>query len=115
MTRASRESALGRRLLGTSTAFYAANVALGTAVALGAVDTRRIRWVHHALFAMTISTAVTALAFHLRARDTRSVPLLVASLALASVTRTSGRRRSHRLVALTAAPGLVVALLMRKG
>ena len=43
-------------------ASYTANCLLGLAVATGAVDTSRIRWVHHALYIATCTLAATAAA-----------------------------------------------------
>ena len=114
MTALSQLTSRRRTLLGLALGCYVANVALGTAVAVRVVDTRPIHWVHHALFTVTISSTAASLVLHFAARDRRMVPLLVAMAALASVTRTSGRQRSHPVVALMASPALVTTLLMRE-
>lgn len=103
-----------RTILQIAVGCYAANVALGTAVAARVIDTRRIRWVHHAVFTVTISLTAASVALHIAGKDRRALPLLVAMVALGSVTRSSGRRPSHPVVALTAVPALVTALTMKE-
>ena len=86
---------------------YAANVALGVAVATRTLDTSGFRWLHHALF--TATSALTALAASslLWSRDPRARAgwaLLPAVLPLSLIPFVSARRRAHVVLALAAAP-----------
>jgi hypothetical protein len=99
-----------------ATASYAANCALGASVALGIVDTRNVRWVHHALYLATFSLAVGAMSSAVWGSPRRSSRQAAAMLApaavpLALIPYAGTRSRRHPLVALTAAPFLVAALL----
>lgn len=91
---------------------YAANVSLGTAAALRLLDTRRVRWVHHSLYIATVAATLEALGMSVGRRLGRALALGLATAALASVTRTSGRSARHPAVALMAAPAFVVALAL---
>ncbi len=103
-----------------ASASYAANCALGGSVALGLVDTRRIRWVHHALYIATCTLAATAAASALlpgAGRDARiraALALLPAAVPLTLVPRVSARTRAHPLVALTAAPFFAAAFVLSR-
>jgi hypothetical protein len=50
-----------RALVAAAGGAYAANVALGTAVQTGLVDTSRHRWTHHALYVVTSTLTVAAI------------------------------------------------------
>ena len=93
-----------------ATAAYAANVALGTSVALRVVDTRRFRWVHHALYVSTCVLSGAAASSLLWSRRRAGLALLPAAVPLAVVPYVSTRTRRHPAVALGAAPFLVAAL-----
>ena len=86
-------------------ASYVINCGLGTAVALRWVDTRRYRWVHHALF---ISTAVLTSAA-IASRERGSVVLAPALIPLGILP--FARRGRHAPVALAAAPFYLAALI----
>jgi hypothetical protein len=95
---------------------YAANCALGTSVALRLVDTRNVRWVHHALYVATFSLAVGAMSSAVWGSPRRSSREAAAMLAPAAVPLTlipyaGTRTRRHPLVALSAAPFFIAALL----
>lgn len=92
---------------------YAANISLGTAAALRLLDTRGVRWVHHALYIATVAATLEALWLSWGRRSGRAVSLGLAVTALATVTRTSGRSPRHPALALVAAPAFVSALALR--
>lgn len=90
---------------------YAANCALGAAVAARLVDTGRFRWVHHALYIATATTTVLAVVTGL-ARDSRLGLTLAPSLVPLAIIPFSGTRtRRHPLIALSAAPFLIAGAL----
>ena len=97
-------------LVGAATTSYVANVALGSAVALRLVDTRRFRWVHHALYVSTSVLAGAAASSVLWSDSRSGWRLLPAAVPLVVVARVSARSRRHPLVALSAAPFFAVAL-----
>lgn len=96
---------------------YGANVALGSAVAARLIDTRDFRWLHHALYIATCATTASALAAgFLWARPRRvsrraALVLLPAGAPLAAIPYLGSRSIRHPLVALTAAPFIVVGLV----
>lgn len=90
---------------------YAANCALGTAVAIRLVDTRRFRWVHHALYIATVSTTILALIDGVR-RDRRAALALAPALApLAVIPYAGTHTRRHPAIALTAAPFVAAGVI----
>jgi hypothetical protein len=97
-------------LFAAATSCYAANVALGSAVAVRLVDTRRFRWVHHALYVSTSLLAGAAASTLLWSDSRAGWRLLPAALPLAFVARVSARSRRHTVVALSAAPFFVSSL-----
>lgn len=93
-----------RLLLAAATTSYAASCALGAAVATGLADTRRCRWLHHVLYAVTTAlTGLAAVALTVR-RDPAGLALLPALAPLAVLPRTRGRTARHPVVGLAAAP-----------
>lgn len=94
-----------------ATCAYLANCALGPLVATGAVDTRRYRWVHHALFIATAVLTVAAVASGAVGR-TRSSGWLAPALIPVAYIPYAGRRR-HAAVAMSAAPWYAMALATR--
>ena len=96
-------------LFAAATGCYAAKVALGSAVALRLVDTRRFRWVHHT-FSVGTGVLAGSAASSLLWSDSRAGRLLPAALPLTVVPRVSARSRRHPVVALTAAPFFVSSL-----
>ena len=98
-------------LFAAATTSYAANVALGSAVAVHLVDTRRFRWVHHALYVSTSVLAGAAASSLLWGRSRAGLALLPAAVPLAVVPYVSARSPRHPLVALSAAPFFVGSLV----
>ena len=103
-------------MFGAATVSYAANCTLGASVALGIVDTRNVRWVHHALYLATFSLAVGAMSSAVWGSPRRSSRDAAALLAPAAVPLTlipyaGTHTRRHPLVALTAAPFFIAALV----
>ena len=99
-----------------ATVGYAANCALGASVALRLVDTRNVRWVHHALYLATFSLAVGAMSSAVWGSPRGSSRAAAALLAPAAVPLTlipyaGTRTRRHPLVAFTAAPFFIAALV----
>ncbi|MGA5304899.1 hypothetical protein ACPCHT_33665 [Nucisporomicrobium flavum] len=91
---------------------YASNVAFGTAVAVGAIDNRRIRWVHHALYVATSSLTAVALAACAVERRAAGLALLPAAGPLAVLPYAGGRLRRHAALAGSAAPAFAAALVL---
>jgi len=97
-------------------AAYAANCALGSAVALRLIDTRGFRWFHHALYITTCTTAAAAFsaAWWGRPRPASrraAVALAPAALLLAAIPFLGTHSRRHPIVALAAAPFIVAGLI----
>ena len=90
---------------------YALNVGLGTAVAARVVDTRRFRWVHHALYVGTSVLAGAAASSLLWSGSRAGWRLLPAAVPLAVVPYVSARSRRHPVVALSAAPFFATSLV----
>ncbi|WP_144881437.1 hypothetical protein [Microbacterium paraoxydans] len=97
---------------------YAANCALGAAVAAQLIDTRRFRWVHHALYILTCATTGLAVVAGLATRMPRShraaLALLPAAVPLAAIPYAGTHTRRHPLVALTAAPFVLAGLVVSR-
>ena len=90
---------------------YAANCALGAAVATRLVDTRRFRWVHHALYIATVSTTLLALVTGIRRDRPGAAALSPALVPLAVIPYAGTHTRRHPLIALTAAPFIVAGVV----
>lgn len=100
-----------RRLVAIATAAYAANCLWGTAVAVGAIRTRRLRVVHHALFVVTATATGIAAASPLVLRARSPLFLLPALVPLAVAPRTDPHGGAHWRVAVAAAPAYLGAVL----
>jgi hypothetical protein len=96
-------------LFTAATFSYTANCALGTAVAVGAVDTRDCRWVHHALYVSTLLLAGAAASSVLWSGSRAGWVLLPAAVPLAVIPRLGARLPRHPAVALTAAPFFIAS------
>lgn len=100
----------------TAAISYTANCALGLAVAAGVIDTRRFRWLHHALYITTCTAVATALgAVFLGGSPTdrrAAFALAPAVVPLAAIAYVPTHSRRHPLTALAAAP-FIVASVMR--
>lgn len=101
-----------RALVTAAAAGYAANAAFGTAVAVGAIDNRRIRWVHHALFVATASTTAIAIAVGAFQRRPAALALLPAVGPLAALPYAGVWVRRHAALAGSAAPAYATALVL---
>ncbi|MGW8482292.1 hypothetical protein ACWGJP_04095 [Microbacterium sp. NPDC055903] len=104
-------------LFAAAAAGYGANCALGGAVALRLIDTRRFRWVHHALYILTCTLVGAALVAGWARRshptDRRAaLALAPAVVPLAVIPFAGTRGRRHPLIALAAAPFVVAALIL---
>jgi hypothetical protein len=91
---------------------YASNAAFGTAVAVGVIDNRRIRWVHHALYVATSSLTTVALAASAIERRAAGLALLPAVGPLVTLPYAGGQRRRHAALAGSAAPAFATALVL---
>ncbi|MDR5699686.1 hypothetical protein [Agromyces aerolatus] len=103
-------------LFAAAAAAYAANCALGASVALRIVDTRDVRWVHHAMYVATASLTALAVTSALWGRPRRAsrrgaAALLPAAVPLAAIPYAGTHTRRHPVVALTAAPFFVAGIL----
>jgi hypothetical protein len=102
-------------LFTAATCAYGANVALGSGVALGVVDTSSFRWIHHAVYIATCLLAGTAVSSVAWSRSRAGWLLLPAALPLAALARLGARpQRRHALVALAAAPFFILGLIASK-
>lgn len=95
---------------------YAANCALGTAVAAKLIDTSGFRWLHHALYIATCAFGAAAFSAvwwgSPRGAGRRSALALVpAAMPLAAIPYVQTRSRRHPLVALAAAPFIAAGLI----
>jgi hypothetical protein len=105
-----------RPLFVAATASYLANCALGAAVATRLIDTRRIRWVHHAVYISTsvlAGAAASSLLWH-RGDNRAALALLPAAAPLAAIPSVSARTRGHMAIALAAAPFFVTSLILSR-
>ena len=91
---------------------YASNAAFGAAVAVGVVDNRRIRWVHHALYVATSALTTAALAASAVERRTAGLGLLPAVGPLIALPYAGGQLRRHAGLAGSAAPAYAIALVL---
>ena len=103
---------MGLILITAAAVSYAGNAAFGAAVAVGAVDTRRIRWVHHALYVVTSSLTTVALAASAIERRAAGLALLPAVGPLIVLPYAGGQLRRHVAVAGSAAPAYATALVL---
>lgn len=99
-----------RAFVAAAASAYLANVALGTAVQTRLVDTSRHRWTHHALYIVTATLTVAAIAVSLARRSPRGWLLAPALLPLALLPRIG--HDAHALTGLAAAPWYAGALLL---
>lgn len=116
MTRRARNArakrgAVTRRFVTGAAAGYVANVAFGTGVAVGLIDNRRIRWVHHALYIVTSTLTGAALVAGTAEREPAALALAPAVVPLALLPK-AGRGRPHVALAAGAAAPFIVALFM---
>lgn len=102
-----------RRLAVAATASYVAGCALGASVASGVIDTRRIRWVHHALFASTAAITAAGALTGLRRPSAASAVLAATVVPLSRIAAVgAGDRGRHTRVALAPAPLYAASVVM---
>jgi len=93
---------------------YAANCALGLAVAARVIDTRHFRWLHHAMYITTCTTVVAAIGSACRgSRPARQAALALAPavVPLTAIAYVPTHTRRHPLVALAAAPFIIASVV----
>jgi len=100
-----------RALFGAAGAGYVASCAVGVGVASGVLDLRGARWVHHALYIVTVTLAGAAVSSLFWSRSRAGWSLLPAAVPLAALARLGPRRPRHPLVALSAAPFFIAGLI----
>ncbi|MEU4690610.1 hypothetical protein [Actinoplanes sp. NPDC023714] len=101
-----------RRLVTAAALSYLANAAFGAAVATGAIDNRRLRWVHHSLYVVTSALTTAALVACAADRRPAGLALLPAAGPLIALPYAGGRLRRHATVAGAAAPSYAIALAL---
>jgi hypothetical protein len=105
-------ASVARPLITAAAVSYLSNSAFGAAVALGVIDNRRIRWVHHGLYVVTSSLTALALAACAVERRRAGLALLPAAGPLVVLPYAGGRLRRHAAVAGSAAPAYAIALAL---
>ena len=90
---------------------YLASCAVGAGVASGVLDLRGARWVHHALYIVTVTLAGAAASSLFWSRSRAGLALLPAAVPLAALARLGPRQPRHPLVALAAAPFFVAGFV----
>lgn len=94
-----------------ATANLAVAAATGVATQTGAIDTRPVRWVHHALYGSSLVTSLAALA---AARGpARRLALVPPVAVLLALPRARGGSAAHTLGAGVAAVGYLGAACVR--
>ncbi|MGN6272472.1 MAG: hypothetical protein ACTHMQ_05210 [Protaetiibacter sp.] len=91
---------------------YAANCALGLAVASGRVRTGRAHWVHHALYINTAASTTVATAVLVAERGARGAVIAPALVPLAAIPYAGTHGRRHPALAVSIAPFIVAGLLV---
>ncbi|MGM7668582.1 hypothetical protein [Microbacterium sp. A93] len=102
-----------RTLVTSAAGAYAANCALGASVALGWVDTSGVRWVHHALYMVTLTATAGAVVAGSARRSPAALALVPAAVPLFLLQRHGARPLGrHGLDALWAAPCYAAGLAL---
>ena len=107
-----RTSGRAATLITAAAVSYAGNAAFGAAVAVGAIDNGRIRWIHHALYIATTSLTTVAFAVGAIERRPAGFALLPAFGPLIALPYAGGRLRRHAVLAGSAAPAFATALVL---
>jgi hypothetical protein len=102
-------------LIRVAVASYAANCLLGVAVATRTLRLGRARWLHHALYVVTATTATASASSALWARSLPGAALLPALVPLALVPYRSATVPRHVVAATAAAPAYVAATVALLG
>ena len=103
-----------RAVFGVAGASYLASCALGTGVASGALDLRGARWMHHALYLVTLVAAGVAASSLVWSRSRAGWALVPAAVPLAALARLGPRMPRHPLVALAAAPFFMAGFVLSR-
>jgi len=99
-----RRERAGRALALAACASYLASCTLGALAATRVLDTRPVRWAHHALYIATFAVTGAA-ASGVAWADRRAAAPLIGSLApLALIPAASARTAAHPTIAALAAP-----------
>lgn len=108
-----RRDAAARRLTVVAALSYATSVLLGVGLALR-LGGERHRWVHHAGYISTVTTTTLAATGPLWSRTRAGAVLLGALPALAALSQVPTRSRRHPVVALSALPCYLAAVLLTR-
>jgi predicted metal-binding membrane protein len=98
-------------LFTAAAASYAANCALGAAVATRVLDTTHFHWLHHGLYIATSTLAAAAVSSLVWSTSRAGWFLLPAAVPLTLIPRVSARSPRHAAVGLSAAPFFVAGLV----
>ena len=90
---------------------YLASCALGVGVATRRLRTGRARWVHHALYIATATSAGAAASSLLWSRSRAGAFLLPAAVPLTLISHVRARSPLHIALALSAAPFFTASLI----
>jgi hypothetical protein len=90
---------------------YAANCALGLAVASGRLRTGRARWVHHALYINTAASTTAATVALIAERGRAGAAIAPALLPLAAIPFAGTHGPRHPALAASIAPFIVAGLV----
>jgi len=91
---------------------YAANCALGLAVASGRLRTGRAHWVHHALYINTAASTVATTAAPIAERGRAGAVVAPALVPLAAIPYAGTRGWRHPALAASIAPFIVAGLVL---
>jgi len=91
---------------------YAANCALGLAVASGRVRTGRAHWVHHALYINTAASTTVATAALVTERGARGAVIAPALVPLAAIPYAGTHGPRHPALAVSIAPFIAAGLIV---
>lgn len=95
-----------------ASASYLANVALGVGVATRVINTKRVRWVHHALFVTTATLTAAAAVAAVADRRARPAALLIGALGvLGAAPFADTHSWRHGATAGAAAPFFIATLI----
>ncbi len=112
-----RSESTAAPLFAVAAVSYAANCALGAAVAARLVDSSGFRWLHHALYIATCVSVAAAICTGLVGKGARGagrravLALMPAAVPLTAIAFVRARTRRHPLIALSAAPFIAAGLV----
>lgn len=103
---------IARALATYAAVSYAANCALGLAVASGRLRTGRAHWVHHALYINTAASTAATTAALLAERGREGAVIAPALVPLAAIPYARTRGWRHPALAASIAPFMVAGLVV---